>query len=81
MGARDVWVALPFARDPTHGIEAARAAQLVVDALRGGATTRAEVLAACRAAGPFDEHGDPIDPPVSLWRADAAWRLQPDIAI
>jgi hypothetical protein len=73
-----VWVALPFAADPTHGIEAARAAQLVVDALAGGAATRAEVLDACRAAGPFDEHGDPIDPPVSLWRADADWRLTPD---
>jgi hypothetical protein len=81
VGERDVWVALPFARDPTHGIEAARAAQLVVDALRGGATTRAEVLAACRAAGPFDEHGDPIDPPVALWRADANWRLTPDMPI
>jgi hypothetical protein len=81
VGDRDVWVALPFAQDPTHGIEAARAARLVVDALRAGAATRAEVLAACRASGPFDEHGDPIDPPVSLWRADAAWRLTPDFAI
>jgi hypothetical protein len=75
---RDVWVALPFAADPTHGIEAARAARLVVEALAGGAATRADVLAACHAAGPFDEHGDPIDPPVSLWRADADWRLTPD---
>jgi hypothetical protein len=78
VGARDVWVALPFERDPTHGIEAARAAQLVADALRVGATTRAEVLAACRAAGPFDERGDPINPPVSLWRADPSWRLTPE---
>ena len=75
---RDVWVALPFPQDPTHGIEAARAAQLVLDALAGGATTRAELLAACRVSGPFDEHGDPVDPPVSLWRADADWRLTPD---
>jgi hypothetical protein len=81
VGDRDVWVVLPFAQDPTHGIEAARAARLVVDALAGGATSRADVLAACRAAGPFDEHGDPIDPPVSLWRADAAWRLTPDFSI
>jgi hypothetical protein len=81
VGDRDVWVALPFAGDPTHGIEAARAARLVVDALAGGATSRADVLAACRAAGPFDEQGDPIDPPISLWRADAAWRLTPDFAI
>ena len=75
---RDVWVVLPFAEDPTHGIEAARAAQLVVDALAVGARTRAEVLEACRAAGPFDEHGDPIDPPVWLWRADPDWGLRPD---
>jgi hypothetical protein len=75
---RDVWVVLPFAEDPTHGIEAARAARLVADALAAGARTRAEVLAACRAAGRFDEHGDPIDPAVWLWRADAGWRLSPD---
>jgi hypothetical protein len=75
---RDVWVALPFAEDPTHGIEAARAARFVVGALAAGAATRAEVLAACRAAGRFDAHGDPIDAPVWLWRADAAWRLAPD---
>jgi hypothetical protein len=78
---RDVRVALPFAKDPTHGIEAARAARLVVAALAGGATTRAEVLAACRAAGPFDNHGDPVDPPVWLWRADERWRLTPEQAI
>jgi len=75
---RDVRVVLPFAEDPTHGVEAARAARLVVDALRAGARTRSEVLAACRAAGPFDEHGDPVDPPVWLWRADPDWRLRPD---
>jgi ABC-type sugar transport system substrate-binding protein len=78
---RDVRVVLPFAEDPTHGIEAARAARLVADALAGGATTRAEVLAACRAAGPFDAHGDPVDPPVWLWRADEHWRLSPERAI
>jgi hypothetical protein len=78
---RDVWVVLPFAEDPTHGIEAARAAQLVVDALAGGAATRAEVLAACRAAGPFDAHGDPVDPAVWLWRAGADWSLTPERAI
>jgi len=75
---RDVWVVLPFAEDPTHGVEAARAARLVVDALAAGAQGRAEVLAACRAAGPFDEHGDPLDPPVWLWRAERGWRLRPD---
>jgi hypothetical protein len=78
---RDVWVVLPFAEDPTHGIEAARAARLVADAVAAGARTRAEVLEACRAAGPFDEHGDPVDPAVCLWRADADWRLSPDLPI
>jgi hypothetical protein len=74
---RDVWVVLPFAEDPTHGVEAARAARLVAGALAGGARTRAEVLAACRAAGPFDAHGDPVDPPVWLWRANRDWQLEP----
>ena len=58
-------------------MEAERAARLVAGALAGGATTRAEVLAACRAAGPFDEHGDPT-PAVWLWRADADWSLRPE---
>lgn len=75
---RDVRVVLPFAEDPTHGIEAARAAQLVADAIGAGARTRAEVLAACRAAGPFDEQGDPVAPAVWLWRADARWQLSPE---
>jgi hypothetical protein len=75
---RDVRVVLPFAGDPTHGVEAARAAQLVVDALAGGASTRADVIAACRAAGPFDEHGDPVDPAVWLWRASDDWSLRPE---
>jgi len=75
---RGVWVVLPFAEDPTHGVEAARAARLVADALAGGARTRAEVLAACRSAGPFDEHGDPVHPPVWLWRAEPGWKLRPD---
>jgi hypothetical protein len=74
----DVHVALPFAEDPTHGVEAARAARLVAGAIAAGAATRAEVLAACRASGPFDEHGDPVAPPVWLWRADADWTLRPE---
>ena len=75
---RDVWVVLPFAEDPAEGAEAARAARLVVGALAGGARTRVEVLAACRAAGPFDEHGDPLNPPVWLWRAATDWTLRPE---
>jgi hypothetical protein len=78
---RDVHVALPFAQDATHGIEATRAARLVAGVLGDGARTRAEVIDACRVAGPFDEHGDPIDPAVWLWRADDAWRLSPAHAI
>jgi hypothetical protein len=78
----DVRMALPFA--PRDGVpfdhmvygaeEARRAARLIVDT---GATDRASLLRALRAEG-FDEHGDPIDPPVWLWRADASWVLQPD---
>jgi hypothetical protein len=78
---RDVLLALAFAEDLSGAREAAGAARLVTAALAAGAATRAEVLAACRAAGPFDEHGDPVDPPVWLWRADAAWRLAPERAI
>jgi hypothetical protein len=32
-------------------------------------------------AGPFDAHGDPVDPPVWLWRADEDWALAPDRAL
>lgn len=86
---RDVRIALPVA--PAEGVRpgevlfflepARRAAELVAGALRDGARDRAAMLAAMRAAGPFDEHGDPADPPVWLWRADAEWRLEPDRAI
>ena len=86
---RDVCVALPVA--PADDLRpgevlffvepARRAARLVVSALREGAADRAAVLAAMRAAGPFDEHGDPVDAPVWLWHADDEWRLEPDRAI
>ncbi len=33
---------------------------------------------AVRSLGPFDEHGDPVDPPVWLWRARADWTLRPE---
>jgi hypothetical protein len=52
--------------------------ELVVAAWRGGAHDRAAMLAALRAAGPFDEHGDPADPPVWLYGAGADWSLRPD---
>jgi hypothetical protein len=77
---RDVRLALPYAAgDDLAGVAAARrAAQLVVTALRGGAGDRAALLAALRALGPFDARGDPVDPPVWLWRADADWTLTAD---
>ena len=82
---REVTVALPVA--PADGVvvgdvlffvePARRAARLVAAALAGGARNRARVLFAMRAAGPFDEHGDPVDPPVWLWRAADDWSLTP----
>ena len=83
---RDVTIALPVA--PADGVvvgdvpvlrrAARRAARLVAGALAAGARDRAAVLSAMRAAGPFDEHGDPVDPPVWLWRAADDWSLTPD---
>jgi hypothetical protein len=83
---RDVRLVLPVAPadevvvgDVLFFVEPARrAARLVADALGNGARDRAALLAAMRAAGPFDEHGDPVDPPVWLWRADDDWGLTPD---
>ena len=65
-----------FFAEPTR-----RAAELVASGLRAGARDRAALLAAMRAAGPFDEHGDPVDAPVWLWRAGDDWRLEADRAI
>jgi hypothetical protein len=82
----DVSMALPFAPldgvpfdHMTYGAEQVRrAAHLIVEA---GASDRTALLRALRAAGPFDEHGDPIDPPVWLWRADRDWALRADRAL
>jgi hypothetical protein len=84
--AADVLLALPAAPgdalavpDLMAGVGGARrAAQLVVAGLRAGAGDRVSLLAVLRALGPFDDHGDPIDPPVWLWRPDAAWALTAD---
>jgi hypothetical protein len=86
LGDREVGLALPYA--PVDGVptdellagveQARRAAQLVIRALTDGANDRQTVLAAIRRLGWFDAHGDPPDPPVWLWRADPAWRLEPD---
>jgi hypothetical protein len=80
----DVCVALPFS--PDAGADgrvrleacAGRAAELIVAATQAGVASRVDLLDALRTLGTFDAHGDPIDPPVWLWRADAEWRLMPD---
>ena len=82
---RDVALALPFApsgrRAFDHLVDGARqaerAARLVVAVLRAGATDRAAVLAGVRADGAFDPHGDPVAPPVWLWRAAPGWGCAP----
>ena len=58
---------------PSHLAAAVEAA-----AWRGGARDRAALLAAIRTSGRFDDHGDPVDPPVWLYRAEADWSLKPD---
>jgi hypothetical protein len=84
---RDVRVALPFASDAASEgrvrLEPCvrRAAELVAEATRTGARGRRGLLDALRGVGRFDAQGDPVDPPVWLWRADADWRLTPDRAI
>jgi hypothetical protein len=88
-GERDVRVALPtppsdsFApADLFAGVERAeRAAKLIVEGVGRGAGDRTTLLATMRELGPFDEHGDPVDPPVWLWRARDGWTLEPDRAI
>jgi hypothetical protein len=84
--ASDVRLALPIApvdtltqADLMAGVgQAQRAAELIVAALSAGAHDRTSLLAEMRTLGRFDEHGDPIDPPVWLWHADADWTLTAD---
>ena len=79
-GIAELSLVLPFApeEDPSGTTAAARAATLISEAVAGGAADRAALLSALRIAGPFDEHGDPVDPPVWLYRAAADWSLTPD---
>jgi hypothetical protein len=76
----DCSLALPFTPDEDMAgtTAAARATSLVEAAFRNGARSREAVLSAIRIAGPFDENGDPVDPPVWLYRASADWSLHPD---
>ena len=86
LGPREVRLALPY--EPVDGVaadelmagveHARRAARLVAGAVAGGARDRPGMLAALRRLGPFDDHGDPHEPPVWLWRSGAGWRLEPD---
>jgi hypothetical protein len=76
----DCSLMLPFTPDDDMGgtTAAARAATLISEAVAGGARDRTALLSALRIAGPFDEHGDPVDAPVWLYRAGADWSLTPD---
>jgi len=76
----DCSLMLPFAPGEDMGgtTAAARAATLISEAVAGGARDRAALLSAIRIAGPFDEHGDPVDPPVWLYRAGPDWSLTAD---
>jgi hypothetical protein len=76
----DCSLMLPFTPDDDMGgtNAAARAATLISEAVAGGARDRTALLSAIRIAGPFDEHGDPVDPPVWLYRAGEDWSLHPD---
>jgi hypothetical protein len=81
---QEVRLALPTAPaasvapdDLFAGVESARrAAELVASALAAGVRDRTAMLAELRRRGPFDDHGDPLDPPVWLWRVRAGWQLQ-----
>ena len=76
----DCSLMLPFtpADDMGGTTAAARAATLITEAVAGGARDRTALLSALRIAGPFDEHGDPVEPPVWLYRAGEDWSLTPD---
>jgi hypothetical protein len=86
---REVRLALPFAPGDgdafdwlTYGAErAGHGARLIAAALADGAHDRPTLLDHLRRAGPFDAHGDPVDPPVWLWRAQPDRSLRPDRAI
>jgi len=66
---RDVQLAMPYL---DLAVPVRRAAELVAAAIAAGAADRAAMLAKLRELGPFDPHGDPIDPPVWLCRPDMA---------
>jgi hypothetical protein len=76
----DCSVLLPYTPEEDLGGagRAARAAEMISAAVAGGARSRTALLSAIRIAGPFDEHGDPVDPAVWLYRAGEDWSLTPD---
>jgi len=81
----DVQLALPYAPSSTldkadvlAGVGQARAAAtLVREVLASGARDRASMLSGLRQLGRFDEHGDPLEPEVWLWRVGPGWTLEP----
>jgi hypothetical protein len=83
---REVQMAMPFAPAeelPTVELfagvgQARRAAELAVEVHRAGVENRESSLAALRALGGFDEHGDPSKPEVWLWRVANGWTLTPE---
>jgi hypothetical protein len=85
----DVRLALPFAplaavsQDElfSGSAKAREAGELLVSYAVEGAKDRSATLAALRTSGCFDAHGDPIEPDVWLWRADQAWRLEPESSL
>jgi hypothetical protein len=79
LGDRDAWLALPYepvSAGPVGLPQARRAAALAGKAILSGAEDRESLLISLRQLGPFDEHGDPVDPPVSLWRVGDGWELE-----
>jgi hypothetical protein len=82
----NIALALPFApvaavshHELFSGVtKAHEAAELIASCAAQGVGDRQSTLVALRNSGRFDEHGDPIDPDVWLWRADSAWDLVPE---
>ena len=66
-GSTACWEAISMARRITRRGKA----------ILSGASDRESLIEALRQLGPFDEHGDLVDPPVSLWRVTDGWELVP----
>jgi hypothetical protein len=86
---RDVLFALPFAPDPGLSAEellagvgqVRRAAHLVAWMHGDGARDRRSLLARLQALAAFDDHGDPTEPVVWLWRFETGASATPERAL